>query len=77
MDAGGGSGLWQATKEPPPSSSSSGISARQTGKARGQRGWKGHPGGGVIGLGTSPAGLDPGARLPRPGTGTAAISVRV
>ena len=33
-----------------------GISVRQMPDARGQRGWKGQPGGGAKGLGTSPAG---------------------
>src|SRR6202043_2639850 len=44
-----------ATPGPGAAGSSSGRSTAQRARATGQRGWKGHPGGGAAGLGGSPA----------------------
>src|SRR5258708_34428016 len=44
---------WQAT-ETPPRSIGCGRARAQGAFARGQRGWKAHPAGGAIGLGTPP-----------------------
>ena len=48
-------GKWQAASWPASFSLRSGASSRQSGWARGQRGWKRQPDGGSIGLGTSPS----------------------
>src|SRR5271156_2991308 len=62
---------WQATP-----SMKAGVSVRQTPTARGQRGWKGQPGGGSIGLGGSPAtGVRGRPLIER--SGTASSSIRV
>src|SRR5688572_5007948 len=45
---------WHADNLPGSHSFNIGTSAEQTGRAIGQRGWKGQPGGGAVGLGGSP-----------------------
>ena len=48
-------GKWQAASWPGAFSSSGGCTSRHSGCARGQRGLKRHPSGGLSGLGTSPS----------------------
>jgi hypothetical protein len=50
----GGCTRWHAAKCPEAVGRSSGVTVRQTSMTEGQRVWKGHPAGGLAGLGTSP-----------------------
>ena len=53
------SGWWHAARCPLACSASGGSIGLQISVARGQRGWNRQPGGGSIGLGTSPVDDDP------------------
>lgn len=71
------SGKWQATDLSFPLLTSSGSSLLHISCAYGHLGWNRHPGGGLIGLGTSPL-ITISVRLAvGSGTGTAAISASV
>src|SRR6185369_3318408 len=65
---------WQAAARPLASATSAGISARQRSRTCGQRVWKRQPGGGAIGLGTSPSRMMRFRRAAGSGTGTAESS---
>src|SRR6185312_5956316 len=66
---------WQATSAPS-AAISSGRSARQRSLAKGQRGWKAQPGGGSIGLGTSPATGSLSPEAPLGGSRRGIVSIR-
>ena len=55
----------------------SGTSVRHRLTASGQRGWKTHPGGGLVASGGSPGSTIRVRRAPRPSSGTADRSARV
>ena len=57
--------------------SEAGASSLHAGIANGQRGWKGHPGGGDTGLGASPSSGSASCRRRGSGTGMASMSALV
>ena len=56
------SAKWHAARRPGSHSTSGGSAWEQIGWAIGQRGWNGHPGGGLLGSGGSPRRMARGRR---------------
>ncbi len=68
---------WQAARRPGATSAQAGAAWAHTGRASGQRGWKGQPAGGARGLGGSPPRRAARLRRVGSGTGTARSRARV